>query len=79
MSALMPGNGNVALPGLVVVTPGRGEIRIWPVSVCHHVSTMGVLPPPMTWWYQSHASVLIGLPTLPRSRSEDRSCLAGCC
>ena len=37
----MPGNGNVALPGFVVVTPGSGVIRIIPVSVCHHVSTTG--------------------------------------
>ena len=37
----MPGNGNVALPGLVVVTPGSGVIMIMPVSVCHHVSTIG--------------------------------------
>src|SRR5947209_8235630 len=37
----MPGNGNVAEPGLHVVTPGSGEMRMWPVSVCHHVSTIG--------------------------------------
>ena len=40
----MPGNGNVALPGLVVVTPGSGVIRIMPVSVCHQVSTIGQRP-----------------------------------
>jgi hypothetical protein len=65
----MPGNGKVALPGFVVVTPGSGVIRIWPVSVCHQVSTIGAFPPPMCSWYQSHASGLIGSPTLPRTRS----------
>src|SRR6476619_2696994 len=74
----MPGNGKVALPGLVVVTPGSGEIRIWPVSVCHHVSTIGVRPPPMCSRYQSHASGLIGSPTEPRTRSDERSWWAGC-
>src|SRR5687767_14972653 len=73
----MPGNGNVALPGLEVVTPGSGVIRIIPVSVCHHVSTMGAFLPPMFSWYQSHASGLIGSPTDPSTRSDDRSCFAG--
>ena len=43
----MPGNGCVAEPGLVVVTPGSGVIMIAPVSVCHHVSTIGQRSPPM--------------------------------
>ena len=73
----MPGNGNVAEPGFVVVTPGSGVMRIIPVSVCHHVSTIGALPPPMCSLYQSHASGLIGSPTDPRTRSDDRSCFAG--
>jgi hypothetical protein len=76
-SASTPGNGNVADPGFVVVTPGRGVIMIIPVSVCHHVSTIGVLPPPMCSWYQSQASGLIGSPTEPRTRNDVRSCLAG--
>src|SRR4029079_5699444 len=76
-SASMPGNGNVALPGFVMVTPGSGEMRIWPVSVLQHVSTRGGRPPPMFSWYQSQASGLIGSPTDPRTRSEPRSCLAG--
>ena len=46
-SASMPGNGMVAEPGFVVVMPGRGVIMIPPVSVCHHVSTMGQRSPPM--------------------------------
>ncbi len=37
----MPNSGFVAEPGLRSVAPGRGEIRMPPVSVCHHVSTMG--------------------------------------
>src|SRR5215216_5838672 len=53
-------------------------MRIWPVSVCHHVSTMGAFPPPMLSWYQSHASGLIGSPTEPRTRSDDRSWRFGC-
>src|SRR5664280_3427830 len=40
-SAITPGNGRVAEPGVVAVAPGSGVIMIIPVSVCHHVSTMG--------------------------------------
>ena len=73
----MPGSGRVAEPGLVGVAPGSGEIMIAPVSVCHHVSTIGQRPPPITLLYQIHASGLIGSPTEPRSRRLLRSCLAG--
>src|SRR5579875_2114925 len=76
-SALMPGSGRVADPGLASVTPGSGEIMIAPVSVCHQVSTTGVRSPPKLVRYQIHASWLIGAPTEPSSRSEDRSCPAG--
>ena len=48
----MPGNGKVAEPGFVAVTPGSGVIMIWPVSVCHQVSTTGALLPPMFSRYQ---------------------------
>ena len=41
-----PKNGSVAEPGFNHVTPGNGEIKIPPVSVCHHVSTIGQRPPP---------------------------------
>src|ERR1043165_3175768 len=73
----IPKNGIVQLPGFVVVAPGRGEIMIAPVSVCHHVSTIGQRPSPMTCWYQIHASGLIGSPTDPRTRSDDMSCAFG--
>ena len=42
-----PGDGVGRRPGFVAVTPGRGEIMIPPVSVCHHVSTMGQDGAPM--------------------------------
>ena len=60
-----------------VVTPGSGVIMIIPVSVCHHVSTIGHRPPPMCSWYQIHASGLIGSPTEPSRRSDERSCFCG--
>src|SRR5882724_5656110 len=69
----MPGNGRVAEPGLSTVTPGSGVIRMWPVSVCHQVSTTGQRPPPITFQYQTQASGLIGSPTLPSRRKLDRS------
>src|SRR5262245_35204183 len=72
-SASIPGNGLVADPGLSVVSPGSGVIRIWPVSVCHQVSTTGQRPPPITFQYQTHASGLIGSPTDPRSLRVERS------
>src|SRR5436190_6042937 len=78
-SACTPGNGKVAEPGFKVVTPGSGEIMIAPVSVCHHVSTTGQRPPPMCCQYQTHASGLIGSPTEPSTRSDDRSCASGNC
>jgi hypothetical protein len=49
---------------------------IIPVSVCHQVSTTGVRPPPMWSRYHTQASGLIGSPTVPSSRSDDRSCRA---
>src|SRR6185503_7360690 len=76
-AALKPGIGVVALPGFVSVRPGSGEMAIAPVSVCHHVSTMGQRLPPILSRYHIHASGLIGSPTEPRRRSCDRSCLAG--
>jgi hypothetical protein len=69
----MPGSARCADPGLAAVTPGSGETMIAPVSVCHQVSTTGAVPPPMFSRYHSHASGLMGSPTLPRTRSDDRS------
>src|SRR5579859_1040443 len=77
MEADMPGKGTVADPGTVVVMPGSGVMRICPVSVCHQVSTIGQRPWPMFSLYQIHASGLIGSPTVPSNRREERSCLAG--
>ena len=62
----------------MVVIPGRGVIMIIPVSVCHHVSTIGQRSPPMYFQYHTQASGLIGSPTDPSRRSELRSCPAGC-
>src|SRR5438094_8657011 len=77
ISAPIPGSGNVALPGLRVVTPGSGLIMMAPVSVCHQVSTTGHRSPPKFLRYHIHASGLIGSPTDPSNRSDDRSWAAG--
>src|SRR5580765_8259023 len=69
-----PKKGSVALPGLVGIAPGNGVIMIAPVSVCHQVSTIGQRPPPTVSRYQIQASGLIGSPTVPNSRNEERSC-----
>src|SRR6478672_2112574 len=76
-STEIPGIALWAEPGLVAVTPGSGLIMMAPVSVCHHVSTIGAWSRPMTRRYHIHASGLIGSPTEPSSRSEDRSYFAG--
>src|SRR3954451_25177725 len=76
-AASIPGNGLVAEPGFVSVRPGSGVIMMWPVSVCHHVSTIGQRSPPITLWYQIQAFGLIGSPTDPSRRSELRSCFSG--
>ncbi len=78
MATSTPKNGRVAVPGLMGVQPGRGDIMAAPVSVCHHVSTIGHLPPPIFSWYQSQAAGFIGSPTVPRSLSDERSCLSTC-
>ena len=71
--AEIPGSGRIAEPGLQEVTPGSGAIMAAPVSVCHQVSTIGVLSSPNTRRYQRHASGLIGSPTEPRRRRLERS------
>ena len=57
--------------------PGSVVIMIAPVSVCHQVSTIGQRSPPITLQYQSQAFGLIGSPTVPSRRSDERSCLLG--
>src|SRR3954470_19336882 len=74
-AASTPKKGRVAVPGFVGVAPGSGVIMCPPVSVCHHVSTIGQRPPPTRRWYHIQASGLIGSPTVPSRRSEERSCL----
>src|ERR1700752_2131865 len=78
-SASIPGKGFVPEPGLVGVAPGIGVIMIAPVSVCHHVSTIGQRSLPMVLWYHIHASGLIGSPTVPSKRRLERSCFNGHC
>src|SRR5436305_5847736 len=73
----MPGSAVIAEPGLVDVTPGSGLIMMAPVSVCHQVSTIGQASRPMFARYHIHASGLIGSPTVPMRRSDDRSNFAG--
>ena len=67
----------MAEPGFVAVTPGKGLIMIAPVSVCHHVSTIGQLFEPIISRYHIQASGLIGSPTLPSRRKLDKSCAWG--
>src|SRR6476659_435561 len=67
-----PGSGNVAQDGFAGVTPARFEIRQAPVSVCHHVSTIGHFFLPICSSYQCHASSLIGSPTVPNIFNEER-------
>jgi hypothetical protein len=75
-AAAIPSSGRIAEPGFVAVTPGSGEIMIAPVSVCHQVSTIGQLPRPTCSRYHIQASGLIGSPTVPSTRSDERSYLS---
>src|SRR5215207_11690018 len=76
ISASCPKKGRVPEPGLSG-TVGVGVIMNMPVSVCHQVSMIGQRSLPMTRWYHFQASGLIGSPTEPSRRSEERSCLLG--
>src|ERR1700758_1720622 len=67
-SGWIPKNGRGAEPGFVGPAPGMGEIMIEPVSVCHHVSTIGQRLWPIFSRYHIHASGLIGSPTVPSRR-----------
>src|ERR1700690_2025565 len=66
--AAIPGSGNVAEPGFAGVAPGKTEIMIDPVSVCHQVSTIGQRFFPIASKYHFHAAGLIGSPTVPSKR-----------
>src|SRR5580765_6126805 len=77
ISGTTPGNGRVADPGFVAIAPGIGDSIMCPVSVCHHVSTIGHLFPPIVSRYHIHASGLIGSPTVPSNRRHDMSCFFG--
>src|SRR5580693_3352922 len=72
--AATPGSGNVAEPGFVGVAPGKGEIRMEPVSVCHQVSTIGQRFFPIASKYHFHAAGLIGSPTVPSRRKLAKLC-----
>ncbi len=76
ISACCPKKGRVPLPGFSGTT-GVGVIMNIPVSVCHQVSMIGQRSLPMTRWYHFQASGLIGSPTEPSRRSEERSCRLG--
>ena len=71
----VPGMGLVVEPGFscIVSIPGRGEIIIPPVSVCHQVSTIGHADFPIVLKYQRQTSGFIGSPAVPKSRRLERS------
>src|SRR3989442_7507153 len=52
----MPKKGLAAEPGLSLVQ-GSGVTRMAPVSVCHHVSMIGSLPPVTRW---NHSLRILG-------------------
>src|SRR5271154_3742487 len=72
--AATPGSGSVAEPGFAGVAPGKTEIMIAPVSVCHQVSTIGQRFFPIASKYHFHAAGLMDSPTVPSSRRLLRSC-----
>ena len=78
IAAMMPGSGSVHEPGTSGVAPGSGVMTWPPVSVCQKVSTIGQFSRPTFRWYHIQASGLIGSPTVPRMRSDDRSQFFGC-
>src|SRR5258705_5981734 len=77
ISGATPKNGRVAEPGFVAIAPGIGEIMIAPVSVCHHVSTIGHRSRPITSRYHIHASGLIGSATVTSNRRLSGRCFLG--
>ena len=70
----IPGKDFPEIVGTKGPIPGRVLIRVPPVSVCHHVSIIGHLPPPILLKYHIHDSLSIGSPTVPRIFNDDKSC-----
>src|SRR5580704_8668344 len=77
ISGTTPKKGLVAEPGLVAIAPGIGVIMMLPVSVCHHVSTIGQRLWPISSRYHIQASGLIGSPTVPSRRRLSILCFFG--
>jgi len=73
MTCVMPGKLFPDIVGTNGPIPGNVLINVPPVSVCHHVSITGHLPPPILLKYHIHDSLSIGSPTDPRIFSDDRS------
>src|SRR4051812_10035305 len=71
----MPGTAKVAEPGFIGIVSIHVHILsiIPPVSVCHHVSTIGQLSLPIVLKYQDQTSGFIGSPTVPSSLRDERS------
>ena len=77
-SAPMPGSGNVAEPGFSGRRPGqRADHDRRPSRSATTCRRSGSGRRRCASWYHIHASGLIGSPTEPSSRSDDRSCLRG--
>jgi len=74
MTCLIPGKDFPETVGTKGPIPGIVLIRVPPVSVCHHVSMIGHLPPPIWSKYHIHDFLSIGSPTLPRIFREERLC-----
>ena len=63
----MPKKEKVAEPGLVLIAPGIGSIKIPPVFSLPQVSTIGHLFFPIILLYQFHSGSFIGSPTVPNN------------
>ena len=73
----IPSAAGPALPGFMRSSAGFVVQRKPPVSVCQNVSTIGQCSPPIFLWYHIHASGLIGSPTVPSRRKDDKSYFDG--
>src|SRR3989337_3183689 len=73
-AASTPGIALGAEPGFsgMVSRPGNGDRIAPPVSVCHHVSTIGHFSLPMVLKYHIHTSGLVDSPTVPNNRRVDK-------